>query len=109
MKYLILIYRDPPADDPHAHEAHAALARDLAGGGELIMAETLADPTQTRRVHAGAVVEGPLPDAGAQPAAFYLVECETLDRAVEHAGRAPESATGRVEVRPVLCPGGLEM
>ncbi|TDD73148.1 YciI family protein [Jiangella aurantiaca] len=109
MKYLILIYRDPPAAGRPAHEAHAALARDLAGGGELIAAETLADPTQTKRVHAGRVVDGPPPDAGAQPAAFYLVECETLDCAIEHAARAPEAAAGRVEVRPVLCRGGLEM
>ncbi|RIQ20923.1 YciI family protein [Jiangella rhizosphaerae] len=108
MKYLILIYRDPHTSGP-GHDAHAALARDLAGGGELILAETLADPSQTKRVHAGEVVDGPVPDAGAQPAAFYLVECETLDCAVAHAARAPEAAVGRVEVRPVLCPGGLEM
>jgi len=28
---------------------------------------------------------------------------------VEHAARIPEAALGRVEVRPVLAPGGLEM
>lgn len=108
MKYLILIYRDPPTAGP-GHAEHAALARDLAGGGELILAETLADPSQTKRVRAGAVLDGPLPDAGAQPCAFYLVECETLDCAVRHAARAPEAAAGRVEVRPILCRGGLEM
>ncbi|SEE31321.1 YciI family protein [Jiangella alba] len=108
MKYLILIYRDPPCAGP-GHAAHAALTHELAGGGELIAAETLADPSLTRRVHAGAVVDGPLPGAGAQPAAFYLVECETLDCALRHAAQAPEAAAGRVEVRPVLCRGGLEM
>ncbi|WP_116947471.1 YciI family protein [Jiangella endophytica] len=108
MKYLILIYRDPPTAGP-GHAAHAALTRELAGGGELILAETLADSSQTRRVHAGTVIDGPLPDGGAQPAAFYLVECESLDCAVEHAAQAPEAAAGRVEVRPVLCRGGLEM
>lgn len=108
MKYLILVYRDPATAGP-GHAAHAALTRELAGGGELIAAETLADPSQTRRVHASTVVDGPLPGTGAQPAAFYLVECETLDCAVGHAARTPEAAAGRVEVRPILCRGGLEM
>ncbi len=108
MKYLILIYRDQPTGEP-CHEAHAALTSDLAVGGVLIVAETLADPSQTKRVDAGTVVDGPLPGAGAQPAAFYLVECETLECAIQHASRTPEAAAGRVEVRPVLGRGGLEM
>ncbi|SDS22930.1 YciI family protein [Jiangella sp. DSM 45060] len=106
MKYLILIYRDPPTAGRSTDAAHAALVRELAGGGELIAAEALADPSQTRRPHAGAA--GPL--AGEpQLTAFYLVECETVECALEHAARAPEAAAGRVEVRPVLCRGGLEM
>ena len=105
MKYLILIYRDPPTAGP----GHEALRRELAGGGELIAAEALASPALTKRVHDGAVADGPLPGADEHLTAFYLVECETVECAVGHATQLPDAATGRVEVRPVLCRGGLEM
>ncbi|PZF80169.1 YciI family protein [Jiangella anatolica] len=107
MKYLILIYRGPDDDGRTADTEHAALVRDLAGGGELIAAEALADPAQTRRPPP-AVTAGPVCDEP-QLSAFYLVECETVDCALAHAARVPESAVGRVEVRPVLGRGGLEM
>lgn len=109
MKYLILIYRDQPAGGPSTHEAHVSLRRALAGGGELIAAETLADPSLTKRVSHGVVLDGPPPGSDEQLTSFYLVECETVDCAIEHAARAPEAAAGRVEVRPVLCSAGLEM
>lgn len=105
MKYLILVYRDPPTAGP----GFEALQRELAGGGELIVAEALADPSQTKRLHDGVVADGPLPGAGEHLTAFYLVECETIDRAVGHARQLPEAAAGRVEVRPALCCSGLEM
>lgn len=105
MKYVILIYRDPSTPGP----GDEALRSDLDRGGELIAAETLADPALTKRVRDGAVLDGPLPGADEHLTAFYLVECETLDCAVGHAGQLPEAAAGRVEVRPVLCRSGLEM
>jgi hypothetical protein len=40
---------------------------------------------------------------------FYLLECESVDRAVEIAGRIPEAEMGLVEVRPVMDLGGTEM
>jgi hypothetical protein len=40
---------------------------------------------------------------------FYLVECESLERALEHAGRIPEARLGLVEVRPVMDLKGFEM
>ncbi len=42
-------------------------------------------------------------------AALILIECDSLDRALEHAARVPEAAYGLVEVRPVLEVGGMEM
>ena len=105
MKYLILVFRDPPTAGP----GHEAFRRELAGGGELIAAEALADPALTKRVLDGVVADGPLPGIADHLAAFYLVECETIDCALGHARQVPEAAAGRVEVRPVLGCGGLEM
>jgi len=42
-------------------------------------------------------------------AGFFLIQCDSLERAVAHAGRVPEAAYDLVEVRPVLDLGGLEM
>lgn len=122
MKYLILIYdeavRRPRPDCPDLRNdrarAHLALTDDLAAGGEMIAAEALAHPSQARRVlvcEGGGVatIDGSFADSREQLAGFYLVECEDVDRAVEHAARLPEAADGLVEVRPVLCRSGLEM
>jgi hypothetical protein len=53
--------------------------------------------------------DGPFAEAKEHLAGFYLVECESMERAVEIAARVPGLAElGLVEVRPVLDPGGLE-
>jgi hypothetical protein len=80
MRYLILIYgtRDCAADD-------------LAASGELIVSEVLADASQGVGVRAERL------------AGLLLVDCESLDRAVEIASRVPDA-----EVRPVLTRSGLE-
>lgn len=38
----------------------------------------------------------------------YL-QCDSLERAVEHASRVPEADLGLVEVRPVMDLSGFEM
>ncbi|TDE11782.1 YciI family protein [Jiangella asiatica] len=122
MKYLILIYHETGAQRPRPNcddlrrdriRAHLALTDDLAADGEMIAAESLAHPSQARRVLACeggvATIDGAFAGAHEHLAGFYLVECETMDRAVERAARIPEAADGLVEVRPVLARGGLEM
>jgi hypothetical protein len=42
-------------------------------------------------------------------AGFFLVECDSMERAVEHAAWVPEASLGLVEVRPVLNLGGPDM
>jgi hypothetical protein len=45
--------------------------------------------------------DGPFAEGKEHLAGFFLLECESIDRAVEHAARLPEAAFGLVEVRPV--------
>jgi hypothetical protein len=33
---------------------------------------------------------------------FYVLECDSLDQALEHAGRCPGARYGSIEVRPVM-------
>ena len=123
MKYLILIYHNPEARQvwdslPESERAggmsaYAALNEALAGSGELIVTEALADASLTRTVSVrdGQTIatDGPFAEVKEQLAGFYLVECESIDRAVEIAGRIPDAPIARIEVRPVMRYEGLEM
>jgi hypothetical protein len=116
VKYLLLIYDNPAAREvweslPEAQRAeglrvYAALTRDLAASGELVVTEALADPSQGKRVQVRGgqtmTTDGPFAEAKEFLAGFYLIECDGIDRAVEHAARIPEAEFGLVEVRPVL-------
>jgi hypothetical protein len=123
VKYLILIYSNPASreiwegfsDDERAEgfRYYAALTEELAASGELIVTEALADASLTRRVSVrdGHTIasDGPFAEAKELLAGFFLLDCDSVDRAVEIAARVPEAELGLVEVRPVLELGGTEM
>jgi hypothetical protein len=123
VKYLILIYSNPASreiwegfsDDQRAEgfRYYAALTEELAASGELVVTEALADASLTRRVSVrdGRTIasDGPFAEAKELLAGFFLLECESMDRAVEIAARVPEAELGLVEVRPVLELGGTEI
>ena len=125
MKYLLLIYHNPgtrqiweslsEAQRTEGLAVYAALNEELAASGELIVAEALADQAQAKRVTVDGgrslMSDGPFAEAKEQLAGFYLLECESMERAVAIAARVPEAniALGHVEVRPVMTYSGLEM
>ncbi|HEX2772986.1 MAG TPA: YciI family protein [Micromonosporaceae bacterium] len=116
MKYLILIYRNPksreiwesmsPAEQAEGYGAYAALTEDLLAAGELVVAEALADPSLSKRVAVRGdrtvTTDGPFAESKEQLAGIFLVECDSIDRAVEIAARVPGAEHMEVEVRPVL-------
>ena len=112
MRYLILIYSNPASreiwasfsEDQRAegYRYYAALKDELAASGELVATEALADASLIRR----SVIDGPFAEAKELLAGFFLLDCESMDRAVEVAARVPEAELGLVEVRPVLELGG---
>jgi hypothetical protein len=123
MKYLLLIYHNPgtrqiwdtftEAQQAEGLAAYAALNDELAASGELIVAEALAEPDLTKRVSVSAgrtmTTDGPFAEVKEHLAGIYLVECETIERAVEIAARIPEASVAQIEVRPVMTYSGLEM
>lgn len=123
MKYLVLIYTNPqarklweqlPAAEKSAGlQIYAALNEELAASGEMIVSESLADPSLAKRVTVrdGEVTttDGPFAEAKEHLAGFYLVECDSIDRATEIAARIPEAEVGELEVWPVRTLSGLEM
>jgi hypothetical protein len=120
VKYVILIYSNPasreiwdnmPAEERSTGlEVYEALNAELEASGELIVTEALAEPTRAKRVSVseGRTVtsDGPFPEAKELLGGFYLIDCDSEERAVEIAARIPEAQLGLVELRPVM--GSLE-
>jgi hypothetical protein len=122
VKYVILIYHNARSRDvwnaftdaqrAAGIQAHMQLVEDLTESTELVLPVALAEPSEGARVsqRAGAVsTDGPFAEAKEHLAGFYLVDCDSLSRAVAIGGRIPEAAFGLVEVRPLLARGGDEM
>lgn len=123
MKYLLLIYHNPGTrqiwesmtDEQQAEglAVYAALNADLAASEELIVAEALADSALTKRVTVRddktLTSDGPFAEAKEQLAGLYLVDCDSVERAIEIAARIPEATFGRIDVHPIMTYSGLEM
>jgi hypothetical protein len=120
VKYMLLIYDNPDTRDTFVGEAGKALMdemdallNELTQSGELIGTEPLADPSNTKtvRVQEGVpvVTDGPLAEAKEHFGGYLIVECESVDRAVEIAARWPNARFCAMEVRPIMDTGGAEM
>jgi hypothetical protein len=112
MEYLALIYADEKAWETFSEEDQAAAyAQYMAFGqaareaGVLVAGEELG-PTRdatTVRVRDGQtlVTDGPYAEVKEALGGYYLLECRSLDEAVEWAARIPGAEHGAVEVRQV--------
>ena len=116
MKYVILVLSNPHFGErweglteqqrEDFGRGHFALSDELRTSGELLVSEGLADPALAKRIDTGGprpvVSDGPFAEAKEHLAGFYLVDCDTEQRALEIAARVPDAVWGMVEVRPVL-------
>lgn len=103
MKYLLLTYG-----------GRGPLTEAIPETGERVAGASLADPALacTLRVSAGTVLDsadGPFSGAHEQVTGFWLVDCETMDRALALAASLPGAGTAAVEVRPLMEQRGMEM
>jgi hypothetical protein len=116
MRYLILIWSNPesrglwdtftPEQKAEGLRQYAAISAGLRASGELVIASPLADAAVGRRVTSRAdgpplTSDGPFAEAKEVLAGFCLVECASMERAVEIAATLPESFMGLIEVRPL--------
>jgi hypothetical protein len=120
VKYLLMIYMndanwDTLSEDERnavfaGHDAFGKLTRE---SGEFVHTAALSNPTQTRTVRVrdgvSAATDGPYIETKEYLAGYYVVECETVDRAVELAALIPDAKWTAIEVRPVMHESGMEM
>jgi hypothetical protein len=120
MKYMLMIYDNPdtrelftsPEGQALMAEVDALMAK-LEESGELVGGEALADPSNTRTVQVQdgvpVVTDGPLAEAKEHFGGYLIVECDSIDRAVEIAAGWPSARFAPMEVRPIMDPSGMEM
>ena len=127
MKYMLMLYGsqqdyDVLAGKPSPKRAWSAqdvakmhafmgsINKELVDSGEWVDAQGLTAPVHTRRVQlrngVPVVTDGPYPETQEVIAGFWIVECESFDRATEIAARishcpTPDGEGDVVDVRPV--------
>jgi len=113
VKYMLLIYGNEEAFSSVGPEAFAeviretdALNQELFESGELVGAWGVADQVQAKMVRVSGttpvVTDGPYAEAKEFLGSFTIVDCDSLDRALEIAARNPAARYWGVEVRPLM-------
>jgi len=82
---------------------YLALDDDLRAAGRLAGTSELRPVAEAVAVRAGGLVtDGPYAETKEQLGGYYIVDCESLDEALEIAARIPSARDGAVEVRPLV-------
>ena len=118
MNYMLLIYDDEAlwgsmSDEERGRifQEYGAYTQELRDKGAFVAGDPL-QPTSTAttvRVRDGEqlATDGPFAETKEQLGGYYIVDVDTLDEAIEWAGRIPSARLGSIEVRPVM-PVGAE-
>lgn len=122
MKFLLIMHMNPATweglteDERKAiMDGHGGFVEAITGSGEMISTQALGDPATSAvvRVRDGvpAVTDGPFAEGKEYLAGFYLVDCESRERALELAAMIPDAAVEGlgVEVRPVMFSAGPDL
>jgi len=112
MQYLISIYGNHEAwarltDDDIAERdaAHAGVFASLEASGELVGGRELGivGSKTVRRTTSGLhVVDGPFTEGKEILGGYYIVDCASIERAIEIAGQLTEADYAPIDVRPIL-------
>ena len=111
MRYMLLLYVDdrPEPGTPEADAAFreiAAFHAECRRRGVLVDSDPLHGPeaATTVRVRDGETlaIDGPFAETTEWLAGYFVIDCPSLDEALEVAALCPTARTGSVEVRPVI-------
>ena len=112
MQYMALIYGDQEAwtafsdeERESAYDLYRGFARDAEAAGVMVGGNELGptrDATTVRvRDDETLVTDGPYAEVKEALGGYFLLECESMDEALDWAARIPGAEHGAVEVRPV--------
>ena len=122
MKYIILIHSNPQSlklwetlseeQQMNFGRNHLKLTEEMAEAGALVVSEGLADPELAKwvSVRDGETIasDGPFAEVKEHLAGFYLIECDSMEQAIQWAAKVPDAQLREVEVRPILDMSGWE-
>ena len=122
MKFLLIMQINPKILEELTEEernevmsGHGEFMTAIQESGEFIGTQALADPSNSAVVRSRdgvpAVTDGPFVEAKEHMGGYYLVDCESRERAIELATRIPDTKIAglAVEVRPVMFSAGADM
>jgi hypothetical protein len=105
MKFLMLVVVDPSLEEKE--EPPITIEQwvdETYGGGKATDGDRLRPPADAKTVRRRGgklmVTDGPFAETHEWIAGFDILECETLDEAVEIASRHPMATSGIIELRP---------
>ena len=120
MKFLLIMHMNPAVWNSLTEEeraavgdGHGAFMETITKSGEMITTQALADPSQSTVVHVRdgkqVVTDGPYLEAKEHLGGFYLIDCESRERAHELAAMIPDAKVEGlgIEVRQVMFADGL--
>jgi hypothetical protein len=113
MRFLLVIYGDErrlaTRDQGTAKaeiDAYWALDNEATEKGAFVESAGLypTEAAKTLRIRDGerTVTDGPFAETKEQLGGFYLLDCDSIDEALEWAAKVPAASTGSVEVRQVM-------
>ncbi|HEX5403725.1 MAG TPA: YciI family protein [Pseudonocardiaceae bacterium] len=120
MKFLLIMHMNPAVWNTLTDEERAAVGyghgefmETITKSGEMILTQALADPAQSTVVRTRngkqVVTDGPYLEAKEHLGGFYLIDCESRERAHELAAMIPDARVEGlgIEVRQVMFADGL--
>jgi len=113
MQFLCLIYEvesmmatRSDEENGKIFEDYMSYTQDITKSGNLVAGDAL-QPTDTAtsirvRNNETIITDGPFAETKEQLGGYYLLECDSLDEAIEKAAKIPSAAFGTIEVRPIM-------
>ncbi len=113
MRFLFLLTQieeawdtSPPGEAERVYEQYIAIERDLKAQGKFVESVRLRSRREAktlRNLQAGQreIVGGPCFDSKEAIGGFYVLDCASMEEAVEWASRMPNYGHGAIEIRPV--------
>src|SRR5262245_2095509 len=112
MKFLFILTQieeawatAPPGEADRVYQEYMALERELKGQGKFLESVRLRPCSEARTLRnlpdgERQMVNGPYTQTSEVMGGYYVLDCASMDEALEWAGRMPNYGHGSIEVRP---------